>query len=372
MDLIQEIRSFVPIDIDKLSQDNLSEKVVESVKTYNKAIENLRTGSEDIAMIELKKVVSTNPDFYEAVNLLGLCYAYTNQLDKAEELFGRVVQNENDVIKAADYLKYIGRGETTLKGGAPKPKSSKAAQKTKQISPAGKTGSSGREIPAETLLLNKLFMQMKKPSVSVMLNIISVVFLVAGILFFAFASKEPDVQNTHSEPASNTQQNQTQDDQLKNENKALMDQLAEANKKLAQFQLTSDLSQVSVLYGQKKYVEAADKLLTIPADNLNSEGKKLYDSLKENVFVKAASQLTYEGNSLYNGKKYNEAIQKLEKVFTMGDHWTFGDRALYILGKSYVEVNDLQKGAAAYQKLIDQYPSSAYVKYAQSRLKAIQ
>ena len=112
MDLNQEIRSFTPIDIDKLSQDNqVSEKIIDSVRAYNKAIEYLRTGSEDIAMIELKRVIAVNPDFYEAVNLLGLCYAYTNQMDKAQELFGKVVKGENNVLKAADYLNYITDGD---------------------------------------------------------------------------------------------------------------------------------------------------------------------------------------------------------------------------------------------------------------------
>jgi hypothetical protein len=62
-------------------------------------------------MIELKKVVSSNPNFYEAVYLLGLCYAYTNQLEKAEELFTSIVKRENNAIKAADYLNFISISE---------------------------------------------------------------------------------------------------------------------------------------------------------------------------------------------------------------------------------------------------------------------
>jgi len=41
---------------------------------YNKALEDFRAKSEDIAIIELKKAISLNPDFHEAMNLLGIFY----------------------------------------------------------------------------------------------------------------------------------------------------------------------------------------------------------------------------------------------------------------------------------------------------------
>jgi len=374
MDLNQEIRSFEPIDIEKFSQNNeISERIIDSVKAYNKAIEYLKTGSEDIAMIELKKVVATNPDFYEAVNLLGLCYAYTNQMDKAEALFGKVVQGENNAIKAADYLNFISLSSNNSSKKTSRSKNTTASNKPTKVvkEPAKKENFSEENVQTEYLLIKKIGTQLKKTSVAVIFSLVGVICLIAALVFFFAATKDTKKVDTGSEPAANTQQTIDYNSVVA-ENKSLEKQLEAANIKLKQNQLSADLSQVSILYGQNKYVEAADKLMSLPVKELSADLKTKYDSIKGNVFLKAANQLTIDGNALYGRKKYPEAIQKLEKVFILGEKWAFGDKALYILGKSYVEVNEIQKGAAAYQKLIDEYPNSSYLKYANSRLKAIQ
>ncbi len=381
MDINQEIRSFTPIDIEKYTQSNeASEKIIDSVKSYNKAIEYLKTGSEDIAMIELKKVVSTNPDFFEAVNLLGLCYVYTNQIDKAEALFGKVIQGENNAIKAADYLNYIKINDNDSSKKNYKTKNTQPANKQANIrankptkivkEPIKKDSFNDENVKTEYLLLRKIRTQLKKPSIAVLFNVFSIICLIAAIIFFIKATGDTKEVDKKTGVATNTQQTKANDSVLA-ENKSLTKQLEAANVKLKQFQLSTDLSQVSTLYGQNKYVEAADKLMSIPQAELSADLKKKYDSIKVNVLLKAANQLTIDGNQLYSSKKYPEAIKKLEKVFMLGDKWTFGDKALYILGKSYVEINEIQKAIATYQKLIDEYPTSGYLKYTKSRLKAI-
>ena len=374
MDLNQEIRSFAPIDLEKFSQNNdVSEKVIDSVKAYNKAIEYLKTGSEDIAMIELKKVVSTNPDFYEAVNLLGLCYAYTNQMDKAEELFGRVVQGENNAIKAADYLNFLSIGDSNSSKKISKTKHTPPANKpTKRVKePAKKETFSEENVQTEYLLFKKIATQLKKTSVAGIFCLFGVLCLIAAVVFFYAATKSTKEVDVGSKPAVNTQLTDVYNKSVE-ENKLLKKELETANIKLKQIQLLADISQVSTLYGQKKYVEAADKLVALPVEVLSADLRTKYDAIKGDVLLKAANQLANDGNTLYNRKKYAEAIKKLEKVFTFGEKWTFGDKALYILGKSYVEVNEIQKGVETYQKLIDGYPNSSYLKYAKSRLQAIQ
>lgn len=352
MDLKQEIRSYTPIDIEKLSQEkNVSEKVIDSVKVYNKAIENLRTGSEDIAMIELKKVISVNPDFYDAVNLLGLCYAYTNQIDKAQELFGRVADAEGNSVKAAEYLSYIGRGSTSGKSSG-NTKTVKAEVNPQKPNPKNRISKpkkpSNEEVQAEYVLIKGIGSYLAKPSVAVTINILSVLCLIAAIAFFAVNYKNTRSDERGPDTTVNTELNEKYD-KVVAQNEKLKKDLDAANLKLKQIQLSSQLSQVSGLYGQYKYIEAADKLLAIPAKELSADNKKKYDSIKDNVMKNAANQLTTEGVSLFNKKKYKEAIQKLEKVFTYGEKWSFGDKALYVLGKSYVANNEPQKGAEAYK-----------------------
>jgi tetratricopeptide (TPR) repeat protein len=368
MDLNQEIRSFEPIDMNKFSNNN---KMTDSVRLYNNAIEYLKTGSEDIAMIELKKAVSANPDFYEAVNLLGLCYAYTNQTEKAQELFDKVIQGENNAIKAADYLNFISVGDN-ISAKKTKNAVNRPAKTVQKKEPAPIGSYSEENVQPEYALIKKLGAQLKKPVFAAVLNVISLACLVTALVLFFLASpttsSKKETQN--SKPAAGTKQSSKNN--LKEENEALKKQLDAANLKLSQIQISADISQIYDLYGQAKYVEASDKLKAIQVSQLSPELKTKYDAIKQKAYSAAASQLTNDGNTLYRSGKYPEAIQSLEKVFTLGDNWPFGDKALYILGKSCVEANQNQKAAEAYQKLISQYPNSGYVRYAKDRLKAIQ
>jgi tetratricopeptide (TPR) repeat protein len=256
MDLKKEIRNFVPIDIEKFSQNNdASEKIIDSVKLYNKAIGYLKTGSEDIAMIELKKVVSINPDFYEAVNLLGLCYAYTNQMDKAEALFGKAVQGDNNALKAADYLNYFNTGDknsanktnkTTktnkIKKSTPEKKPNKVEKETKR-----RDGYNEESVQTEYFLLKKISSQLKKPSVVIIVNIFSIICLIVAMILFFSASKNPGKDKVASETTNIAKVTNSYNKVLA-ENKTLKSQLETANTKLKEIQLSSDLSQVSNVY----------------------------------------------------------------------------------------------------------------------------
>ena len=46
-----------------------------------------------------------NPDFYEAINLLGVFYIYTKEYKKAEETLKKVISAERNSIRAMEYLK---------------------------------------------------------------------------------------------------------------------------------------------------------------------------------------------------------------------------------------------------------------------------
>jgi TolA-binding protein len=374
MDLKQEIKSFGPIDIEKFAPNSeKTDKVINSVELYNKAINYLKSGNEDIAMIELKKVVSLNPRFYEAVNLLGLCYAYTNQLDKAEELFGSIVERENNAIKAADYLNFISISENVSNKKMVKSKNKATNYTTKKQvkEPVQKDSYISNDVLAENIVLKKICSQFKKPHTAVILSVFSVICLITSIVLFVGTARDTRDANAAESGTEQQQQVMAENNSIA-ELDNLKEQLETANTKLRQYELSTQVSQISTLYNQKNYIEAADKLMSLKADELSEDLKEKYNSIKDKVLLGAANQLVTEGNTLYRNKKYAEAVTTLEKVFVLGDNWEFADKALYILGKSYVEVNDLQKAAVTYEKLIKEYPNSSYVKYAKDRLKAIQ
>jgi len=105
INLKKELKSFLPINLDNILKmgNEISEDIKNSILLYNNALENLKMDSEDIAMIELRKAISLNPEFYEAINLLGICYYYLKDYDKAEEMFAKVAKAEKNGVRAFNY-----------------------------------------------------------------------------------------------------------------------------------------------------------------------------------------------------------------------------------------------------------------------------
>jgi lipoprotein NlpI len=114
MDIRAELQQFRPINLEEIIKrdEKIPDSIRNSIVLYNKAIESLKSGSEDIAMIELKKAISLNPHFNEAINLLGVCYCYVGETEKAAEMFNKVIKAESNSVVAMKYMQKLGLADT--------------------------------------------------------------------------------------------------------------------------------------------------------------------------------------------------------------------------------------------------------------------
>ena len=102
----EEIRNFKPVDLISLKQKlgQIPEDMQSAIEMYNKALEDVAGHNEDMAIIALKKAVAMYPAFYEAMNLMGLCFDILGDDESARKMFNKVIQMEDSSIKAAEYL----------------------------------------------------------------------------------------------------------------------------------------------------------------------------------------------------------------------------------------------------------------------------
>jgi len=78
--------------IDKIHKnENLLEKYSDAVLMFNQALEHIKQKSDDLAVIQLKKAIETNPKFIDAINLLTLCYLIQNNKEKAVQCVEQVL-----------------------------------------------------------------------------------------------------------------------------------------------------------------------------------------------------------------------------------------------------------------------------------------
>jgi len=102
----EELSKYEIIDIESVEEKIgiIPDDIKSAIDLYNKALDDLKSGNEDIAIIALKKAISIYPAFYEAMNLMGLCYLTLGDEGNARRMFNKVIKMDDNSLKAYDYL----------------------------------------------------------------------------------------------------------------------------------------------------------------------------------------------------------------------------------------------------------------------------
>ncbi len=378
--LKEELKSFPAIDLENLEREglNLTDSIKNSIVLYNKAIESIRMGNEDIAIINLKKAVAMNPAFYEAVNLLGLCYAYIKEYDKAEEAFRKVIAAEHNSIKALRYLELIeekngglalteARGKKKEKGALPAKKRAVKAE-TPENETAGENKDGGKRHD-----MGKLGFKLLK-YIGVFAAGAAFTFLLYLLIGVFPAGGKDGFEDDNTAKTQATEEQQSFEEEYE-KLKAEYDQLDERYKKLlADADYNSNvilIYEAQELAGAKEYEKAADMLSLLGTASFKEEHKEKYEKLVSDILPRAAYALVVEGDSLVRAGKHKEALTKLEKAKVYDIKPQYMDRILYNIGKAYAGLNDSRNAVAAFQQVIDNYPKSAYAGYSRSWINSL-
>jgi tetratricopeptide (TPR) repeat protein len=360
-----ELVNYPPIDLTKVLERNpeLPDNIKNSIVLYNKALENLRMDSEDIAMIELKKAISMNPGFHEAINLLGICYCYINDQDKAAEMFERVVSLESNGVNAIRYLNNISPGRMT-DSTAPGVKKEKEGLRKPQK--GEKTRFS---------LIKTLANPGKDGIVKYLVGFFAgaLVVFVFSLIFGPLGNQPQSAPEGTIAPATTAQSdNSSQKYAELNENYEKLKKDLDASKtELDYYRTAMKLFDIENLISAKKYEEAADTLVMLKTVGLNGAEKNRFNSLYAEVMPKAAKSAFDQGYKLYNSKQYSKALEELGKVEVYTGNYSKMDAALYYMGKCYVELKDSRNAVSAFQRVVNTYPKSTYARYAAAKIKEL-
>jgi tetratricopeptide (TPR) repeat protein len=375
IDFKSELKNYKTIDLEKLLKTtDLQDNLKNSILLYNKALVNINVKSEDIAIIELKKAISLNPDFCEAINLLGILYACTGEYAVARNYFTKVLANDKDNEKALEYIKYID-SNFKLSGNFKENQKIKKETAKEVYSGSKKSGRTDSDSTFTSI----------KPALSIrqLLEkgwIINILCFAAGMLVFflislGFNSKEAVVITskdvTDKSNDSNREDFEQKYNKLNEENKALLVQLDELKKNAQKHENLPKLLEIDKLVMEKKYVDAADMLVALQDVEFSGIEKEKFDSLRTQTMEKAANELYTQGRDLYKKKQYKEALEKFDKVTAYVSEWKNLAATIYYKGVCYVELNNKDKALEAFNEVITKHPSSSYVKYSQSRLAGI-
>lgn len=347
------------------------ETINQTVKKYNQALSYCYADSNDLAIIQLKKVVSLNPRFVKAHQLLALLYMNGEEWEKAQRTLHKSLKIDVNNTTTLRYLKEV---EFMLEGdetAGPKKKKS-------NVSKEAVTYQSGNETIIQPI-------SPKEPIVgaSTILNVI--IGMVIGLAVCYFLIVPARVQSAQTEAkeqlrliSENSDEKTAQITDLEQRVEALNDENIKLQEQVASYTGEGGALQTvdGLLETARKYInnpeeldEVSDDLYELDrtyVDNGASEAyKALYEELLAQVGEKIADDCFREGSSLKNQGDYSNAIELLEKA------WYFKNtdpEILYVLAETYQEAENMDKALELYNRLVTEFPDSEYANMAQQNI----
>jgi len=382
-DIKEEMKNFKPIDMASLQQKlgQIPEDMRNAIELYNKALEDVAAQNEDMAIIALKKAIAIYPAFYEAMILMGVCYDSLGDEESARMMFNRVIEMDDNSIRALHYLDRLDGKEDGKISGNVRPKKRESNQLVSWIS---------RGLSPEKTAPYYL-----KYVLGFVVGIIAM-----GVLWLLVPADKPLI---HISPRVDGEQ---QIKVLKEDNERLnqivnelTSSLETANQKenqlrdeLVQYQEWSKtLRQLDKLASAGKYRDVIleiEKLdgLSIPSE-IENEITLLYDECK----TKAIGQIFETGRNLYNSNasqkskdvyrqaadefklaiKIMEELDENSKPKNMLQIYYYGGKAIAL--SEYPSKDEAREEALeCFRTIVEIAPNSEYGKYARARINEIE
>jgi len=339
----------------------------QTIKKYNMALTYCQQDSLDLAVIQLRKVISMNSRFLQARQLLALLYLKNQEWENAKKELDKALSIDvNNTLT----LQYLREWEEM------KPAEDERIRKKKEaivyksgndtvIQPVGKKDRSGLQTMVNMLI-----------GVVIGVGIAWFLVLPARIQKAQVEVNERYKAISEQLDAKTVQVNEltTQVGELTQEKDSLSSSLSAAQADKVQIQANTELIEAVLMHmnGTGDEMAVADALEKIDEEYIQNQAtdsfKALYDALKSSV-GKVVARKSYDvGYAAFRAEEYDTAIVNLERAYSYDP--TNGE-ALYNLGNSYNKQGNLDKAVEIYEQVVELFPGTAKAKKSEGYIKEI-
>lgn len=342
----------------------------QAIKRYNNALNFAKQGSDDLAIIQLKKVVSLNPHFLRAYQLLALLLMKNGENERAKKTLHRALAIDISNITTLRYLKEL--EDTSQKGSE---QGEFITNPTSSIVPL----SSYKE---------------DKPNIIAYVNlVIGVVIGLAVMAFLVFPSikKNQNLNNNsdyvdYSSGLAKQEETEKTINELTNQNTDLKAQIEELQGQIDGFVAPEDsgayydtfIKTVDYYMNEMAKEDVADidiraiaeRLSLVDESKFNTEVPiTLLNKLKGEVYPEA-SKLHYDlGHDLYSDGEYEASLLELKKSM---EYDPSNVDPVYFTARAYHRLRNYDQAQLFYNLVLSDYPDSKRVKNTNEFLKDIQ
>lgn len=348
-------------------QDSARELEVmnQAVKKYNQCLIYCEQNGEDLAIIQLKKVVSDFPEFLKAKQLLALLYLHTEQYAKARQVLkeARKLDTTNEMT-----LRYM--HELTQH----KSRRARREEKKKKNTVEYNLGNETIIQPAQNVIkgLAARFTVMNLV-LGALIGAAIIVFLIIPAVDESKADKENKQMIEYSERINAMEAQISAQTRMLDEYRAANeDSEAAAQTAASTADSYENLMNASAQYDSGSYTEdvIADTLLNINRDALGGTGQARYDELVSNVFSTACEIKYSAGVESFEAANYDTAIDNLSKVVRMDESYDEG-WALLKLGLACLQNEDSDTATNYLKRVIELFPDTDQANEAKTNLDSI-
>ncbi len=334
----------------------------QTIKKYNQALTYCNQESLDLAVIQLKKVLSLNPKFIRAHQLLALLYINNEEWEKARKELDKCVQIDTNNTTTLRYLREVDdmlQPEEGVKIGSRKKSRSEDVVKYQ----------SGNEtiIQPVNIKEGKGVGSLLNLGIGLVIGIAIAVFLILPAriqIAQASISDELRIVGEQSDAKSATiDELEQQLNDLREQNAVLERDLQAFSGKDGNLESYDILAKAADAYltTPEDVITVADYLEEISTDAQEEENNsseaygKLYNTLLALIGPDMADSYYDVGYDAYTDENYEDAIPNLERAYRYDA--SNGD-ALYYLANSYNSVGRKSDAIAAYKQVIELFPGT--------------
>lgn len=342
------------------------DSINQTIKKYNQALVYCMQDSRDLAVIQLKKVLSLNPKFVRAHQLLALLYMDREEWERAQRELKRCIAiDRNNTLT----LRYMQEVELMLM----------PEENVKQSGKRKKEDAVRYQSDNEIIIQPLNVKEQKGGGVSTLLNIGLGLIIGAAAMYFLVVPAAVSNANNKAKVAYTDLGNQldaktSRVQELEIEVKNLQTEIAELNQELEGYvgddgtlQTIDNLLAAATAYLETMDVQQTAANLESIAANVTIEEtseafQKLYNTLLTTIGPQLSLTYYEEGYTAYRSEDYKLAIENLSRAVYYD---ATNSEALYQLGNAYRKSGDEENALLTYQKIVELFPNTENARKAQ-------